>query len=451
MALHKDNEFRGSDATILDLPEPIFREVFSYLDLKTVYSMKHLCLQIEEYVNGYLELGGIFMLSTGRNIPSEIIHIYKKRSKKTEIYSTLIDPYPYPRGFRATDLGSFGAKLNKTIVIGVYHGHLESFKFDLHKFHTSTNEWSLIRPGQKRDHGYSDQTDSSNRERRRLWRGGPIISSCAISDSSLILIYSGYSDPCNCAQLLQMYENKKKHRTEYSLRDIEIPQALRSLKEFTLIRISSNKFMLIGGVHCSGFLERNSSTLMWEGTLNDDGNSLSWRSIDLGVGRPRRRPICFKLQDNLYITGGHDDCFEEAQDDFCMHFEFEDGKFRQKDPTKCEECLASKSSMANRLCTCCYEYNLVDETYYKIEHTFHAGRTHRSHISNVLTDKDENFALIAPVICSDSGKHEDKNLIIFTPEEGFQELSDFDCSRGNNVEWKHPKIREHLNILVQID
>ena len=66
-------------------------------------------------------------------------------------------------------------------------------------------------------------------------------------------------------------------------------------------------------------------------------------------------------------------------------------------------------------------------------------------------DYNDFLHFLQAEICSDSGKHEDKNLIIFTPEEGFQELSDFDCSRGNNVEWKHPKIREHLNILVQID
>ena len=166
MALCKESETLGGGVTILDLPEPIFREIFTYLDLETVYRMKHLCQQIKEYVNGFLEFGGIFMLATGRNVPSEIIHIFKQTNKNAVVYSKLIDPYPYPRGFRATDLGSFGANLNKKVVIGVYHGHLENFKFDIHKFDNSTKEWSLIRPAQLKDAGYSDEGGSTKIEKK---------------------------------------------------------------------------------------------------------------------------------------------------------------------------------------------------------------------------------------------------------------------------------------------
>ena len=107
--------------TLFDLPEHIFREIFRYLDLETVYLMKGVCQQIKEYVDGFFELGGIFMLTTGRDVPTEFIHIFKQRNKKPIIYSILGDPYPYPRGFRATDLWSFGAALNNKIVVGIYH------------------------------------------------------------------------------------------------------------------------------------------------------------------------------------------------------------------------------------------------------------------------------------------------------------------------------------------
>jgi len=452
MALHKGSELQGGGVTILDLPEPVFREIFTYLDLETVYLMKHLCQQINEYVNGFLEFGGTFMLSTGRNIPSEIIHIYKQRNKEAVVYSRLVDPFPYPRGFRATDLGSFGANLNQNIVFGVYHGHIESFKFSVQKFNPLTNEWSPIHAGQKKDAGYSNQGDPSNKEKKKLWRGGPIISSCAISSSSLILFYGGYSDANNSAQLLKLYENDSKHRTEYSLCDIEIPQSLKSIKEFTLIRISSNQIMLIGGVHCSGLQERNISTILWEGTLDDEENTVNWRSIDFGIGKPRLRPVCFKLNDTLYITGGHKDCFEDELEEFCMHFEFEDGIIRQQDPTTCRECLLNKSSIENKVCTCCYEYNFVDETYYKTEHFFDVGEYQRYHISNVLTDKDDNFTIVAPFSCTEVGFTESKSLkiSIFTPEEVFSEIPDFRSNRGINVNWNHPKLRSHLNVLVQI-
>ena len=184
--------------TFLDLPEPIFREIFNHLDLETVYLLKGVCQQIKEYADGFLELGGTFMLTTGRDVPTEFIHIFKQRSKKPIIYSILGDPYPYPRGFRATDLWSFGAALNNKMVVGIYHGSIENFKFSIQEFDPWRKEWNVIHPCKTKDTGYSKEICSSELERKMYWRKeGPIISCCAIGDSEMLLFYGGYFYPHN--------------------------------------------------------------------------------------------------------------------------------------------------------------------------------------------------------------------------------------------------------------
>ena len=114
----------------------------------------------------------------------------------------------------------------------------------------------------------------------------------------------------------------------------------------------------------------------------------------------------------------------------------------------------NKSSIENKVCTCCYEYNFVDETYYKTEHFFDVGELQRYHISNVVTDKDDNFTIIAPVLCGEHESLEAESIFIFTPEDGFnndfRNFLDFQSERATNVSWNHPKLRHHLNVLVQI-
>ena len=123
---------------MLDLPEQSFREIFQYLDFETIYfSMRNICQKLKHYVDGFIQLGGIFMLAGGRDVPIEILQIFKQYNKETTVCSTLADPYPYPTledypeydewfGTRRTtthlekDFGSFGAMVKDKIVIGIY-------------------------------------------------------------------------------------------------------------------------------------------------------------------------------------------------------------------------------------------------------------------------------------------------------------------------------------------
>ena len=69
------------------------------------------------------------------------------------------------------------------------------------------------------------------------------------------------------------------------------------------------------------------------------------------------------------------------------------------------------------------------------------------HISNISTDEEEQFAVIAPYRCETSSNQQ---LVIFTETDGFVEVPNFLCKRGQNVEWNHPRLQGHFNVLLSI-
>ena len=438
--------------TFLDLPEPIFREIFNHLDFETVYLLKGVCQQIKEYADGFLELGGIFMLTTGRDVPSEFIHMYKQKNKPPIIYSVLGDPYPYPRGFRATDLWSFGATLNNKMVVGIYHGSIENFKFSIHEFDPWRNEWNVIQPCKTKDAGYSSEVSSSELEKKMYWRReGPIISCCAIGDSELLLFYGGYLKPSNSVQLLSLHYNATEKRTEYSLQNLSIPSDLKALKEFTLLRVAFNQCMLVGGVYCSGStVDMVHNNVIWEGTRSKDKGTIHWRTIDLNGFKLRRRPICFKLMDSLYISGGHDDCFDGPRilNNPVLKEECLRGVIKNKRVDGCDnKSIPYQNGSGVPICTCCDIFSLSDGKYRKNMFSMPHLRMLDRHISNVMTDKEEKFVLIAPYQCETSPNQE---FIIFTENNGFEKVPEFVSKRGVNMDWNHPRIVDHINVLLQI-
>ena len=77
-----------STVNILKLHEDIFREIFGYLEVKTVYfTIRHVCRQIRNYVDGYVKLDGVFMLTAGLRNPTEILYLFTETNGAKFIYS----------------------------------------------------------------------------------------------------------------------------------------------------------------------------------------------------------------------------------------------------------------------------------------------------------------------------------------------------------------------------
>ena len=126
-----------------------------------------------------------------------------------------------------------------------------------------------------------------------------------------------------------------------------------------------------------------------EGILSEDDNEVLWRELeinirDIGLIGLRYHPICFKIQDNIYITGGQ----------------------RFRGYINAEECML----------TSCDRYNLSDGRYHKTNY-FLPSAVSIWH-SLVVTNKKETMALII--------FHDETNInsrvITFTEDNGFVEL-----------------------------
>ena len=84
------------------------------------------------------------------------------------------------------------------------------------------------------------------------------------------------------------------------------PREMENMKDFSIARISKNEFILVGGSN-SG-VNKNSGNctttwLLWKGILKEETCKIEWLGMDNTLARPLRNPICFKLQDNVYIVG----------------------------------------------------------------------------------------------------------------------------------------------------
>ena len=64
------------------LPEPIFRAIFKYLEYKIILTvLRNVCKKLTEHVDSYVKIMGIFML-TGNNVnPAKVIYIFSKTQK----------------------------------------------------------------------------------------------------------------------------------------------------------------------------------------------------------------------------------------------------------------------------------------------------------------------------------------------------------------------------------
>ena len=65
------------------LPEEIVRTIFDYLDLNTIYfTLKQVCKQMNAYVNNYVSLEGIFLVTSSNTTHDELLYILENIPKK---------------------------------------------------------------------------------------------------------------------------------------------------------------------------------------------------------------------------------------------------------------------------------------------------------------------------------------------------------------------------------
>ena len=410
-----------------DMHEDIFREIFQYLNDEFVYfTLRSVSRNIKGYVDAYIQLGGIFMSVSRRDNVTEIWYVLEQNDKVRTIFSKLSDPYPYPptRYYKeqivstcwsthtreilvhtVAELGGFGAKFKGKIVIGVHSYNMEeesktrkikaSWPFDINEYNAKENKWIPIQSIQS-------VNDCENYD-YLLGSGVPIKCWCQIGDSSLIIFYNemntiytrlihiNIAHEHSTTKTRNTLKRFGESRSTFSSYMVAFPFQLRGISEFSVIRIASNKIMLVGGIinNNVGHSMTKYNQQLWQGTLNKDGQNLTWARVDLieiVSIKIHRNPLCFKLKDNVYITGGTNVPLWESG-----------GIFVTNDLLSCDR------------------YNLSENKYYTSVYTLPYILNYDE--TSILTNDNETFAIIL----------DDKymKILLFTEDQGFKEFRNF--------------------------
>ena len=383
----------ASTVHILGLHENIFREIFGHLDIETVYfTLRHVCREIKNYVDEYVTLGGIFMLAANnRNHlvrETEILYVLRKSNMVTSISSKLIAPFPDHPFVKVSRL--FGAIMNgRVVAIGNNFknwertiGHHGNFQ-NLYEYIPTQNKWTVV---ESRD-AYTNQF----RPDVQQW--------CPIGESKLLLLHSDvdrlqYSFTgffMGSIQILGLNcvdPNNNDIYSTYSSKLIDLPPELKNLYCSTMTRVANDKIMLIGGKFEKENEIDEPNQYLWQGVMTNNETDVEWEKIEVDLTKVRELPICFKLQDNVYIAGGLD-----ATDPGC------------------------------RL-VCCDRYNLKEGKYYETCHSLPQPNYYDDDIPHTAIDDEESFAIIG-------GRNGKGRILIFTENKGFEEVQNFSAIETN--------------------
>ena len=200
MATVSTNQNGKKYINILDLPESIFREIFDYIDHgELFFTVKSVCRLLETYVELYIELGGVFILSPrSPETPIEVLYIFKKKSKPVSSCSKIMPPLPHPFIRDQADdvhknepihyLRTFGAMIKGNLIIGVYYRFRNQCRYFFWTFDENKLEWLPIELD-------GEQNQFDNHQPWPNFSEYLPMASCAFEDAVLILEHEEVTNP----------------------------------------------------------------------------------------------------------------------------------------------------------------------------------------------------------------------------------------------------------------
>ena len=120
--------------TIEQLPEQIFREIYDFLGVKTIFMVvRNVSKKFREHADSYIDVKGIFMMIGNEHDKAKIIYIFNRRAAKFDVFcehapiSVFSTPISSSLIFTGTRiLGSLDL-----IVTTKDHNHSEHLMFDM--------------------------------------------------------------------------------------------------------------------------------------------------------------------------------------------------------------------------------------------------------------------------------------------------------------------------------
>ena len=402
---------------ILDLSEQIFRQIFLYLDDRSIVDLKKVCNKIKSYVTNYVEMERRFLVlynGFDRRLPMESIHMIKCPTRNPTILARMADsslsvsnpPSPYKKH-------AFATNIHQTNVIGLYYANknhrfnkFDSATFHLYSFNSKYNKWNLISPNPSEDNLFlaNNSLDFSSR-----------IVFSHITELDVAVFHNIYVNQKSFIQLIRFHVHEDDDKLTYSSSYSFMPKELRSVRGFFLGQKGRGEIILFGGSSdsdmplsdCLGFISTYMNNV-WHGTLSVNGTEIIWR--DTNHVLPNMKPLLFMFyfDDNIYILEGLEDSDEDSEDS----------------PRSLVESVSLGSASAY---TTCHKYCLTDKKYYeninRLPESWYAFSS--SYGDLVSIDKTNQFVLIIArkMFCDGTEKNNDdrRRILFFTEKEGFQE------------------------------
>ena len=242
---------------------------------------------------------------------------------------------------------------------------------------------------------------------------GQIITCSAISDSTLLMFLSTGNDEkvyrleLVCINIIDMHTAPNSFLRAfmgYSSRRMDVPEELQRLKDFSLLNITNSCILLIGGKY--GEINNVLNRVIWQGTLTDGNTKIIWKAINIGGSCIGFYPICFKLKDNVYITGDRKHCTSDTRnnsgDFITWHM-------------PCPSCIAISNTVDR--------YNYKEKKMYL--NAYSIPDVLPKSFLKIATDKNETFAVLVFKRGHLRRLSREEKMLIFTKKYGFVQVDDY--------------------------
>lgn len=369
---------------ILSLHEEIFREIYEYLDVHTLwFTLREVCTTMKYYVDNYVRLSKTVIL---KSVPilnkTELYYFSTIKNSITSIHSKTIAPLPIGEmnsTARVILMRKGEIMVNGNIVF-VCDSRTENKSAMITVYDPKQNIWTIFWSRDAYTDQYQFKACSSD-----WW---------VVDDSKLFLSWMPLQLNKSIIQMTSLnhpIQRKLDTQNTFISEFINLPTPLKYLKHYTLTKVSDNKVMIVGGVitgkkgqnkavnpYYQEDYESVGSNFLWQGIITNSRTSIDWRKIGIGLNKIRLMSICFKLKDNLYIAGGVDI------------------KYRQR--------------------YCCDRYNLTESKYYSTDYVIPddiALYNGASPNCRIIINEEESIATIVTI---------SENVVSFTENGGFKEV-----------------------------
>ena len=461
---------KETNLTLLDLHEDIFRIIFRYLDDAEVYfTVRVLCQKLKNYVDAYIQLGGIFMLAGEPNkmehvsiknptFCTKLLHVFKQNGKVSSIgCSTTMSAIPVPICKKKSqrnkhnrtsthysleyDIGSFGVKFNGKIVVGIYYTEYSGWESSwernktnlgsdcyLAEYDKTKNTWTQIRPNPT----CYNKTDVIGQIADATGDNQVVLTSCPIGDSILMLTWKS----------LKYFVNDENDQEIHIRRlDLNVTDEPKwSILASTMLRekYCRNPVQTISS-YCNAFnnnltAPRNSNEIMRHCTLctitpMHDQCTITQvannKVILLGGANYFKQPnhrlwegTLTKDQKTITWTSMKLGPIKARIRPICFKLK-ENLYIAGGQPIEATNNGSSDSKTNRTSLLCCDVYNLQEK---KLTKSVHFLPYPVDDVDKIATDADETFALITRL--SRRTQHgKNGNYLTFTEKYGFEELS----------------------------